>query len=75
MCEKNSLQWDDYDSREFSKTLLKDKSEHDKELKKEYRRIKRLRDITAHSIPSDKSVRSIIDILRTSLEKLETIIQ
>ena len=79
VCEKNRLQWDDYDCREFAKAALKNYYEArtlqcDQELKTIYRQLKPLRNCTAHSLETVTNVPTMLRILTDSIEKLEAII-
>lgn len=80
VCENNGLQWDDYDNRELAKMSLSYRPEAkniwcDRELRQIYRKLKPLRNSTAHSIETSKSVKDMIKILKDSVIQLETIIK
>ena len=80
VCETNQLKWDDYDQRELAKAALKYRPEAkglrcDKELKHIYKKLKPLRDCTAHSIERNTNVSNMLKVLTESVSKLETIIK
>lgn len=78
VCEENGMRWDDYDCRENAKEALRSRNDGDiycrQEMKNTYRKLKPLRDLTAHSIETDKSISNIIKTLRESIEIIESII-
>lgn len=79
VCEQNLLQWDDYDSREFAKMALSYKPQArelrcDRDLKIIYKKLKPLRNSTAHSVETTKNVKDMIITLTNSVEQLEKII-
>ncbi len=80
VCEQNGLQWDDFESRESVKDVLKYKSNArslncEPQLKKIYKKLAPLRNLTAHSLKTEKKVPDILRILKESVEKIETIIR
>ena len=80
VCEQNKLAWDEFDNRELAKKALKNYLEARKlkcewELKQIYKRLRPLRNSTAHSIETDDNVQSMLRILADSVLKLETIIK
>ena len=80
VCETNKLKWDDYDQRELAKAALKYRSEArhlkcDRVLKQIYKKLKPLRDCTAHSIERNTNVSNMLRVLTESVSKLETIIK
>ncbi len=79
VCERNNLQWDDFDNREFAKAALKYKPvarslRCDPELKKIYKKLTPLRNSTAHSLETGTNVPDMLRILKESVEKIEAII-
>lgn len=80
VCEQNNLEWDGYDSREFAKAALKNHFEArtlkcDWKLKKIYKQLQPLRNSTAHSLETEKSVAVMLRILSDSVSSLEDIIK
>ena len=80
VCEQNSLQWDDFDSREYAKMALSYHPEArrlrcDRELKQIYKKLKPLRNSTAHSLVTTKNVKDMIKTLTESVDQLELIIK
>lgn len=79
VCELNGLDWNSFDNREFAKKAL---SWHpdaqnvrcNDNLKGLYKRLKPLRNLTAHTLESDKSVGEIIRTLSAIVGELEDII-
>ena len=80
VCEQNGLQWDDYDCREYAKMALSyhpeaKKLHCDRTMKQIYKKLKPLRNSTAHSIATTKNVKDMIKTLVESVEQLESIIK
>ena len=80
VCEINNFQWDNFDYREGAKAAL---SYHypesvllkcDKDLKQIYKRLKPLRNCTAHSLETDKNVSNMLDVLNESVSQIESIL-
>lgn len=79
VCEQNKLQWDDFDHRELAKAALNYRPEARTlkclpEMKKIYKKLKPLRNCTAHSLETDKNVPNMLRILEDSVTTLESII-
>lgn len=79
VCEQNNLQWDDFDSREFAKMALSYHPEArilrcDIQMRKIYKKLKPLRNSTAHSLETPENVKDMIKTLTESVEQLESII-
>lgn len=79
VCEQNKLQWDEFDHREFAKAALNYRQEAKvlkcpPEMKKIYKKLKPLRNCTAHSIETNKNVPDMLRILEDSVTTLESII-
>lgn len=80
VCEQNKLQWDDFDSREYAKMALSYNPEArmlkcDKSLKQIYKKLRPLRNSTAHSLVTTKNVKDMIKTLTESVTQLEKIIR
>lgn len=80
ICEKNGMEWNDYNMREMAKAALKYRQEAkmircDREFKQIYKKLKPLRNCTAHSIESEKSVPDMLRVLANSISVIETIIK
>ncbi len=80
VCEQNGLQWDDYYCREQAKNVLGShfangplKCEH--RLREVYKKLKPLRNCTAHFLETDKNVDRMKGVLDFSVKILETIIK
>lgn len=80
VCEQNKIKWDDFDCREYAKMALSYHPEArmlrcDRELKQIYKKLKPLRNSTAHSLETTKKVKDMIKTLADCVSQLESIIQ
>lgn len=80
VCELNHIEQDNYDNRELAKMALNYRPEArmikcESELKQIYKKLKPLRNCTAHSLETTKNVQNMLKVLEDSVEQLEKIIR
>lgn len=80
ICEQNGMTWNDYNMREMAKAALTYRPEAkaihcDREFRQIYKKLKPLRNCTAHSIESEKSVPEMLTVLANSISEIEKIIK
>lgn len=79
ICEQNGMEWNNYDMRELAKAALRYQPiakgiQCERAFRQIYKKLKPLRNCTAHSLETTKSVPEMLRILNNSIAEIESII-